>query len=112
LNPDALVKLVEDAVRRALKEHVPQTTEDIYLSVARAADVAEVNPATVRKWVEEGRLGRYRAGRELRVKRSELDRLLATGWAEEETDTPKPSRVGPSVGSMSNIAVQRTPRAR
>ena len=89
LNPDALVKLVEDAVRRAQKEHVPQTTEDIYLSVARAADVAEVNPATVRKWVEEGRLGRYRAGRELRAKRSELDRLLATGWADEETDSPE-----------------------
>jgi hypothetical protein len=29
LNPDALVKLVEDAVRRALKEHVPQTAAEI-----------------------------------------------------------------------------------
>jgi excisionase family DNA binding protein len=73
--------------------------------VARAAEVAKVNPATVRKWVEEGRLGRYRAGRELRVKRSELDRLLATGWADEERIAPKPSRVGPSAGRILSVGL-------
>ena len=78
--------LIKAAVNDALGER--RAEPETYLSVARAAAIAEVAPATIRGWIAEGRLKRYRAGRELRVKRSELERLLAAGWAEDaEEDT-------------------------
>ena len=44
-----------------------------------AATVASVNEGTIRRWVRAGKLRGYRAGRVLRVRRDELDRMLATG---------------------------------
>ncbi|MEW5851924.1 MAG: helix-turn-helix domain-containing protein [Myxococcota bacterium] len=41
-----------------------------------AARYANVSGKTVRCWIREGKLRRYRAGRLLRVKRSELDALM------------------------------------
>jgi len=38
--------------------------------------VAEVHPDTIRGWVKAGRLQERRAGRELRVLRSDLSRFL------------------------------------
>lgn len=38
-----------------------------------------VNEGTIRRWVRAGKLRGYRAGRVLRVRRDELDRMLATG---------------------------------
>jgi hypothetical protein len=49
---------------------------DEYLPVAQAALVAAVAPATMRGWIRDGRLRRYHAGRELRILRSDLERLL------------------------------------
>ena len=49
-----------------------------YLPVAEAAARAAVAPATIRVWMAQGRLGRYHAGRELRVLSSELDALMRT----------------------------------
>jgi excisionase family DNA binding protein len=51
---------------------------DQYLPVAEAARIAAVAPATIRAWMDDGRLVRYHAGRELRVRRGELDALLRT----------------------------------
>jgi excisionase family DNA binding protein len=76
--------LIKAAVNDALSERRPEP--DAYLSVARAAEVAEVAPATIRAWIAEKRLTRYRAGRELRVKHSELDRLLSVGWSADLDD--------------------------
>lgn len=76
-----LHNLIKAAVNDALAER--RREPETYMSVARAAEVAEVAPATIRTWISEGRLGRFRAGRELRVKRSELDHLLSAGWSEE-----------------------------
>lgn len=72
-----LKALIMDAVREVLKEH-PRAGSDDYLSIADAASVAAVTPKTVRAWISEGRLRRYHAGRELRVKRSDLDAALAS----------------------------------
>ena len=41
-----------------------------------AAARASVAPATIRVWMAQGRLGRYHAGRELRVRGSELTELM------------------------------------
>src|SRR5260370_23890966 len=68
--------------------------EDRYLSLQKAGEFIDIHPDTIRKWIKEGRLHSYRAGRELRVLRSELCRFLEAadsveqrGTAEEEAAT-------------------------
>ena len=70
--------LLVEVVRGVLREELEprRSTVDEYLSVARAAAVAEVTPGTIRLWMNDGKLRRHRAGRELRVKRADLERLL------------------------------------
>jgi excisionase family DNA binding protein len=75
---DAFRALLLGVVREVLREELgarPAATEE-YLSVARAAEVADVTAGTIRTWMSEGRLARFRAGRELRVRRADLERLL------------------------------------
>lgn len=77
LNEKALLHVITDAVRQVVREElskVPERSE--YLSVREAAEIADVIPGTIRSWIEAGKLGRYQAGRHVRVKRSELDALL------------------------------------
>jgi len=71
---EALVTALVDAAR------APQPAPAAeYLSTTDAATVASVNEGTIRRWVRAGKLRGYRAGRVLRVRRDELDRMLATG---------------------------------
>ena len=73
---NAFRAMLADVVREVMREDFARPAAEEYLSVARAAEVADVTSGTIRTWMGEGKLGRYRAGRELRVKRSDLDRLL------------------------------------
>jgi len=75
---NAFRALLLDVVREVIREELgarPASGDD-YLSVARAAEVADVTAGTIRTWMCEGRLARFRAGRELRVRRADLERLL------------------------------------
>ena len=84
---DMLGPIVEATVRRVVREELARRPgADEYLSIARAAQVADVAPATVRDWIAQGKLRRYQAGRELRVRRAELDQFMA-----EHTDGRAPS---------------------
>ena len=75
----ALRELIEDATRRVVREELSREPgRDRYLPVAEAAEVAGVAPDTIRAWIGQGRLRRYNAGREIRVRRSELDVFLAS----------------------------------
>ena len=48
-----------------------------YLTVARAAEIADVHPCTIREWIKAGSLRAYRCGqRTYRVLRSDLDARL------------------------------------
>ena len=74
--------VVRDEVRSALAESRPRqaaTTApgEPYLSVANAAKLADLAPNTIRTWIRDGRLPAHRAGRVLRVRRSELESFLA-----------------------------------
>lgn len=81
----ALRAVIADVVRRVLREErAPPPAGAEYLSVADAARVAAVTPQTIRAWMTAGRLRRYRAGRELRVRRTELDELLAAAPAGDD----------------------------
>jgi excisionase family DNA binding protein len=91
---EALRALIADAVRKAIREDggarvVDGPSSGEYLPVATAARIAAVAPATIRTWIGDGRLGRYRAGRELRVRRAELERLLRTVPTAANDTTPE-----------------------
>ena len=95
---DSFRQLVRDTVRQVLREELAplsrrnagalQGPDDGYLSVAKAARLADVAPGTIRAWIRAGRLTAQRAGRVLRVSRSELTRFMAgtpTGQKGAET---------------------------
>jgi excisionase family DNA binding protein len=80
LDEHRLRELISDEVRRVLREEGRDSADrPEYLPVAAAAAIAAVTPDTIRVWIGQGRLGRYSAGRELRVKRSELEAFLRSG---------------------------------
>ena len=74
-----------------MTEHESDLADDPWLTLAEIAEELRVNPATVRLWVSRGRLAATRAGqRKLLVRRSELDRMLAsTASAEPEPAQPR-----------------------
>lgn len=84
---DLIARIVRVEVAKAL---AGATQPDDYLSTAAAGTFAAVAPGTIRRWIREGRLVGHRAGRMVRVRRAELERLLgegarrATGLSPEE----------------------------
>jgi excisionase family DNA binding protein len=93
-----LRQLVRDTVREVLREELAPLAhrnstfvrglDEGYLSVAKAARMADVAPGTIRAWIRAGRLTAKRAGRVLRVSRPELAQFMAgtpTGPRGEET---------------------------
>ena len=74
-----------------MTEYESDLAADPWLTLAEIAEELRVNPATVRLWVSRGRLAATRAGqRKLLVRRSELDRMLAsTASAEPEPAQPR-----------------------
>jgi len=89
--------LIREEVQRVLREELPGLLADLrpdshagdeYLSVQKAAAVAEVHADTIRGWIKSGRLPEHRAGRELRILRGDLQRLLGPrATAAEEAAT-------------------------
>ena len=54
----------------------PAPDEDPWLTVPQVSEELKLHPATVRVWINNGRLAAVRAGRTWRVRRSEVDRAL------------------------------------
>lgn len=77
--------LVRDIVRDELARAKSAIAGEEYLSPEHAARVADVAPATIRRWVREGKLSRHAAGAHVRVVRSELEQLLATPVRQRDT---------------------------
>ena len=84
----AIRAVIGEEVSRVLREELPgllaqllatMARSDCYLSVAKAAEVADVHPDTIRGWVKAGHLAGHRAGRELRIRLDELRRFLDGG---------------------------------
>lgn len=80
---------IREAVREALRSELPELVRAVreavgaraaggeYLTTAEAATVAKVDQDTVGEWIRAGKLPRHRAGRELRVRRDELEAFMA-----------------------------------
>ncbi len=69
-------RLVRAEVDRALAE---RASPERYLSTAEAAELAGVAEQTVRRWVREGALEPGRAGRLLRFRASDVEKLIRRG---------------------------------
>jgi excisionase family DNA binding protein len=73
----------------------PVSEEDPWLTVPQVSDELKLHPATVRAWVNSGRLAAVRAGRTWRVRRSEVDRALLSGaspaYVRQEASSPPSS---------------------
>jgi excisionase family DNA binding protein len=53
--------------------------DDEYLTVIEIAEHLKLNPQTIRNWIDAGSLPAVRVGRRVRIRRADLDRLLAHG---------------------------------
>ena len=68
--------------------------EDSFLTVAEVAEMLKLNQQTVRNWIDQGSLPALRVGRRVRIRRSDLERLLEEGRTGPPT-SPVP-QTGPS----------------
>src|SRR5947199_5424494 len=68
--------------------------EETFLTVAEVAEMLKLNQQTVRNWIDQGSLPALRVGRRVRIKRSDLERVLEEGYRSgTAAATPPP---GPS----------------
>lgn len=70
-------ELIRQEVRIALAEARPAPDE--YFTTAEAARYAKVAPRSIRRWLDQGKLRALHAGRELRIRRADLDELMRSG---------------------------------
>lgn len=58
---------------------------DSFLTVAEVAEMLKLNQQTVRNWIDQGSLPALRVGRRVRIRRSDLERVLAAGATAPES---------------------------
>ena len=77
-------------IASVVRDEIGKTAEpEEYLSTFAAAEVAKVAPGTIRRWVKSGRLREHRAGRLMRIRRTDLERLLREGRPRNDSATPE-----------------------
>jgi excisionase family DNA binding protein len=80
----------------------PAPEDDPWLTVQQVSDELKLHPATVRVWINSGRLAAARAGRSWRVRRSDVDRALLSdaspGYSHQED--PRSSTPADSHGEL------------
>jgi excisionase family DNA binding protein len=101
----------------------PSNLEDSFLTVAEVAELLKLNQQTVRNWIDQGSLPALRVGRRVRIRRSDLERLLEDGYTggnraaaqAEQADAPSAEDFwgGEPVGSVEPAnGRDTTPRGR
>ena len=65
-----------------------------FLTVAEVAEMLKLNQQTVRNWIDQGSLPAVRVGRRVRIRRSDLERVLERGYTTATADTA--AQPGPS----------------
>lgn len=78
-------------------------TDDPYLTIKDICSELRLSHETVRQWILSGRLPYVKAGRQYRVRRSDLDRMLAGGSPPQEEGQPHarsstPNPMSPGAG--------------
>lgn len=86
---ELIAEVVRDELGRALAQ---AARPDEYLDTRAAGELASVAPATIRRWIHEGKLPGHHAGRETRVRRADLESLLRVG-PRREARAPTPEEL-------------------
>ena len=77
----------------------PAPDPDPWLTVQQVSEELNLHPATLRRWIKTERLAAVRAGREWRLRRSEVERALmadaSPAYGRPEALTPPDSRAEP-----------------
>jgi excisionase family DNA binding protein len=68
--------------------------DDSFLTVAEVAEILKLNQQTVRNWIDQGSLPALRVGRRVRIKRSDLERILDDAYT--GTGGQSSAEAGPS----------------
>ncbi len=63
--------------------------DEDFLTVAEVAEMLKLNQQTIRNWIDQGSMPALRVGRRVRIKRSDLDRLLADAYSGSTTLGPR-----------------------
>jgi excisionase family DNA binding protein len=87
----------------------PAPDEDPWLTVPQVSEELKLHPATVRVWINSGRLAAVRAGRTWRVRRSEVDRALLSD-ASEAYVRQEETASSPAVPAPAEFARTEAPR--
>lgn len=85
-----ILKLAERAVAQ-IGSDGPAAEPDRWMTVAEAAEYAAVKPCTVREWIAAKLIRHGRTGRDLRLRRSDVDAFLLRH--ECESIPPVPERL-------------------
>lgn len=90
--------LSEDDLRRILREELralapPAALADRRVTTTEAAAAAGVSPATLRHWVEEGKLRQYGEGRNQRYSLSEVLAVRPAPRAERFSPTARAAEI-------------------
>lgn len=72
--------------------------EESFLTVAEVAEVLRLNQQTVRNWIDAGSLPAVRVGRRVRIKRSDLERIVESGY--QGSPPPASTISGPSASDF------------
>ena len=62
-----------------------------FLTVADVAELLKLNQQTVRNWIDQGSLPAVRVGRRVRIKRSDLERVLEDGATQGKGSAAAPN---------------------
>ena len=78
-------------------------TDDPYLTIKDIRSELRLSHETVRKWIVSGQLPYVKVGRQYRVRRSDLQRMLAGNPSTDERDEPNgrtstPNPMSPGAG--------------
>lgn len=94
---ETLRQIVREELRAALNERPAPSAPDELLTTKQAAEVAKVQPATIRAWARGGELKRYGTAKKARWRRSEVLALK-----------PKPSAAAEGVKATAQRLMGRT----
>src|SRR5581483_7823013 len=84
-----------------------------FLTVAEVAEMLRLNQQTVRNWIDQGSLPAHRVGRRVRIRRSDLDRMLDEGYTvrTDSADGSPDQASGRSTGETADSAGTATATA-
>lgn len=92
--------------------------EETFLTVAEVAELLRLNQQTVRNWIDAGTLPAVRVGRRVRIRRSDLNRILESGYmgtGSAASNIPGPSATdfwgGEPVGAAEPGATEAQPES-